>query len=180
MQPRMADIDFEAEGLLEGLDGEEREARERLLAELARRRRRARGAARGRRRGPPRPAAGRAGAQRRRAALHRRPRSPSAAGSTSSSCATPVARARAGARRRRRRASTPSGTSRRRKRVAALLDAGIPEEGVLEVARLLGMTMSQLAAANRRLIAEAFMRQGDTEYDVAEPLRGRGARRSCR
>jgi adenylate cyclase len=38
---------------------------------------------------------------------------------------------------------------------------------VLEVARLMGMTMSQLAAANRRLIADAFMQEGDTEYDVA-------------
>ena len=53
------------------------------------------------------------------------------------------------------------------KRVKALLDAGIPEEGVLEVALLLGMTMSQLAAANRQLIADAFMREGDTEYDAA-------------
>ena len=53
------------------------------------------------------------------------------------------------------------------KRVQRLLDAGLPEEGVLEIARLLGMTMSQLAAANRRLIADAFMREGDTEYDVA-------------
>jgi adenylate cyclase len=53
------------------------------------------------------------------------------------------------------------------KRVQALLDAGIPEEGLLETARLLGMTMSQLAAANRRLIADAFVREGDTEHDVA-------------
>ncbi len=52
----------------------------------------------------------------------------------------------------------------------ALIDAGVPEEGVLEVARLLGMSMSQLAAANRRLIAEAFMREGDTEYDLATRL----------
>ncbi len=54
------------------------------------------------------------------------------------------------------------------KRVRMLVDAGLPEEGVLEIARLLGMTMSQLAAANRRLIADAFMREGDTEYDVAQ------------
>ncbi|MFI5123139.1 MAG: adenylate cyclase regulatory domain-containing protein [Vicinamibacteria bacterium] len=54
------------------------------------------------------------------------------------------------------------------KRVQELLDAGVAEEGVLEVARLLGMTMSQLAAANRRLIADAFMHEGDTEYDVAK------------
>lgn len=53
------------------------------------------------------------------------------------------------------------------KRVQQLVDAGLPEEGVLEIARLLGMTMSQLAAANRRLIADAYMQEGDTEYDVA-------------
>ncbi len=53
------------------------------------------------------------------------------------------------------------------KRVQVLRDAGVPDEGLLEVARLMGMTMSQLAAANRRLIADAFMREGDTEYDVA-------------
>jgi adenylate cyclase len=53
-------------------------------------------------------------------------------------------------------------------RVQVLRDAGVPDEGVLEVARLMGMTMSQLAAANRRLIADAFMQEGDTEYDVAK------------
>ena len=53
------------------------------------------------------------------------------------------------------------------KRVQLLRDSGVPDEGILEVARLMGMTMSQLAAANRRLIADAFMREGDTEYDVA-------------
>ncbi len=53
------------------------------------------------------------------------------------------------------------------KRVQVLRDAGVPDEGILEVARLMGMTMSQLAAANRRLIADAFMQEGDTEYDVA-------------
>ncbi|MQA76009.1 MAG: adenylate/guanylate cyclase domain-containing protein [Solirubrobacterales bacterium] len=53
------------------------------------------------------------------------------------------------------------------RRVAALREAGVPEEGILEVSRLLGMTMSQLAAANRRLIADAFLREGDNEYDVA-------------
>jgi adenylate cyclase len=54
------------------------------------------------------------------------------------------------------------------KRVAALTQGGIPEEGVLEIARLLGMSMSQLAAANRRVIADAFLREGDTEYDAAK------------
>ena len=43
----MAELDFEAEGLLEGLEGEEREARRKLLAELADDGVAARGAARG-------------------------------------------------------------------------------------------------------------------------------------
>jgi adenylate cyclase len=54
------------------------------------------------------------------------------------------------------------------KRVNALVEGGIPEEGVLEIARLLGMSMSQLAAANRRVVADAFLREGDTEYDAAK------------
>lgn len=53
-------------------------------------------------------------------------------------------------------------------RIEALLDAGLPEDGVLEIARLLGMNMSQLAAANRTLIADTFLRAGDTEHDVAK------------
>ena len=53
------------------------------------------------------------------------------------------------------------------RRVGALREAGLPEEGILEIARLLGMTMSQLAAANRRLIADALLRPGDTEHDAA-------------
>ena len=53
------------------------------------------------------------------------------------------------------------------KRIAALREGGLPDEGILEISRLLGMTMSQLAAANRRLIADALLRGGDSEYDVA-------------
>jgi adenylate cyclase len=53
-------------------------------------------------------------------------------------------------------------------RLGALRRAGVPDEGVLEVGRLLGMTMSQLAAANRRLFAEAFVMEGDSEYEVAK------------
>ena len=54
------------------------------------------------------------------------------------------------------------------KRVHTLREAGVPDEGVLEVARLLGMSMSQLAAANRQLIVGAFTNHRDTEYDVAK------------
>lgn len=53
------------------------------------------------------------------------------------------------------------------KRIASLREAGLPDEGILEISRLLGMTMSQLAAANRRLIADAFMHEGSTEHEVA-------------
>ena len=47
------------------------------------------------------------------------------------------------------------------RRVAALRAGGLPEEGILEVSRVLGMTMSQLAAATRGLVAEAFVRPGE-------------------
>ena len=56
------------------------------------------------------------------------------------------------------------------RRIRVLLDAGLPEEGLLEVSRVIGIAMSQLAAANRALIADAMVREGDTEYDVAMRL----------
>ena len=167
MRPAMAEIDFEAEGLLEGVEGRAREARLKLLRELADRRASRStscGVAVEERRLALLPVERMP--ERRRRALHLgrgrrarrgRPRVPRAG----------VAGARDGTLVRGRARSTPSVTSRPRSGSSALLDAGIPEEGVLEIARLLGMTMSQLAAANRRLIADAFMREGDTEYDVA-------------
>jgi adenylate cyclase len=60
-------------------------------------------------------------------------------------------------------------------RAKAFLDAGLPEEGIIQVARVIGMTMAQLAAANRELIASSLRRPGDTELDVA--LRYAGAAR---
>lgn len=56
------------------------------------------------------------------------------------------------------------------KRVAELRAGGLPEEGILEVARVLGMTMSQLAAATRGLVGEAFVRPGGDEYEIAKRL----------
>lgn len=55
-------------------------------------------------------------------------------------------------------------------RIRILLDAGLPEDGLLEVSRVIGIAMSQLAAANRALIADSMVREGDTEYDVAMRL----------
>jgi adenylate cyclase len=56
------------------------------------------------------------------------------------------------------------------RRLRILLDAGLPEEGLLEVARVIGLSMSQLAAANRSLIASALVGEDDTEYDIARRL----------
>ena len=53
------------------------------------------------------------------------------------------------------------------KRIKSLEKAGVPPDGVIEVARVLGIAMSQVAAANRGLIGEAFLRAGDTELDAA-------------
>jgi len=46
--------------------------------------------------------------------------------------------------------------------------AGLPEEGMLEVARVIGIGSANLAAAIQRLFGEALIRPGDTELDLAE------------
>jgi adenylate cyclase len=56
------------------------------------------------------------------------------------------------------------------KRLKQFLDAGLPEEAIRETGRVLGLAMSQVAAANRAAIAEALVREGDTEYDLAHRL----------
>jgi adenylate cyclase len=165
MRPTMAAIDFEAEGLLDGLEREAREARAKLLAELVED-----GATLDELRtavaedrlallpverflsgGGPRFTAGEVGE---RAGVDREflDREWKALGLALSDDDI---------------AAYSDKDVEAAKRVQLLRDAGIPDEGILEVARLMGMTMSQLAAANRRLIADAFMREGDTEYDVA-------------
>jgi adenylate cyclase len=57
------------------------------------------------------------------------------------------------------------------RRLQMLREAGVPDDGILEIGRLLGMSMSQLAAANRRVIADAFVRDDDTEYETATRLK---------
>jgi adenylate cyclase len=52
------------------------------------------------------------------------------------------------------------------RRLKAFLDAGLPEEGILRTARVIGMAMAQVAAASRELIGAALMRPGDTERDL--------------
>ena len=161
----MPQIDFEAEGLLDGLDGDARDARRKLLAELA--------------------DEGvsldelRIAVEEDRLALL--PVERVLSGGEELLTPAEVAE-RAGVDedflRRQWRALGLAGASddaavyserdvEAAKRVRELREAGVPDDGILEVGRLLGMTMSQLAAANRRLVADAFMREGDTEYEVA-------------
>jgi adenylate cyclase len=45
-------------------------------------------------------------------------------------------------------------------------EVGLPEEGIFEVARVIGNSMARLAAATMGLIAESFRREGDTERDL--------------
>lgn len=52
--------------------------------------------------------------------------------------------------------------------VKTLLDIGIPEDELLQVSRVIGMTMSQLAAANRGLGLRVFAEDGDSEYEVGK------------
>jgi adenylate cyclase len=52
------------------------------------------------------------------------------------------------------------------KAVRLFLDAGIPEEGVLEVSRVMGDSMSKLAASIGGVAGQALLRPGDTERDL--------------
>jgi adenylate cyclase len=55
-------------------------------------------------------------------------------------------------------------------RLRAVLDAGLPPERIVDVNRVIGRTMAQVAAAMRLLVGDAFMNAGDTEDVVAERL----------
>ena len=50
------------------------------------------------------------------------------------------------------------------------LDVGLPEEGLLEVTRVIGLAMSQVARAVSQLTADTILREGDSERDVAMRL----------
>jgi len=53
------------------------------------------------------------------------------------------------------------------RRVKAFYDAGLPEDGILQVARTIGMGTARIAEANRELIIRTLMQPGDTERDLA-------------
>ena len=51
--------------------------------------------------------------------------------------------------------------------VKAFIDAGLPEEGIVQVARTIGMGTARIAEANRELMVRTLMQPGDTERDLA-------------
>lgn len=52
-------------------------------------------------------------------------------------------------------------------RMKAFYEAGLPEDGMLQVARTIGMGTARIAEANRELIIRTLMQPGDTERDLA-------------
>jgi adenylate cyclase len=53
------------------------------------------------------------------------------------------------------------------RRIKAFYDAGLPEEGMMQVARTVGMATARIAEANRDLVIRTLMQPGDTEQDLA-------------
>jgi adenylate cyclase len=53
------------------------------------------------------------------------------------------------------------------RRIKAFRDAGLPEDGMLQVARTIGMGTARIAEANRELVVRTLMQPGDTERDLA-------------
>ncbi len=53
------------------------------------------------------------------------------------------------------------------KRMRALLDAGLPPEGIIENSRVIGLATTQIAAAANALVGEALLHPGDTELEAA-------------
>lgn len=53
------------------------------------------------------------------------------------------------------------------KRAKLFMDAGLPKEGVLETSRLIGISMANLADANRDMVGEVFTEPGIDEHELA-------------
>jgi adenylate cyclase len=56
------------------------------------------------------------------------------------------------------------------RRIRAILDAGFPPEEILRNARTIGMATARVAEANRELVIRNLTSPGDTERDVADRL----------
>jgi adenylate cyclase len=158
-------IDFEAEGLLEGLEGEHREARLALLEELAAD-------------GVPVDELREAAAAGRlallpveRAIVGEGPRYTSEEVAEKAGVPLPMLQRYLAA----LGLPVPEPTERvltdadleSARRVKAIEDVGLPEEGRLQVARTIGMATARIAEANRELIRDALVEPGATEHDVA-------------
>lgn len=161
----MPEIDFEAEGLLEGLEGEAREARLVLLRELAED-------------GVPLEDLREAAPAGRLALL---PVERALAGDGPRYTAREIAErsdVELAFLQRSRVALGLSNTDpdervlgkgdlEAAERLRAFREAGLPEEGILQVARTIGMATSRIAQANRELIMRSLAQPGDTERDIA-------------
>lgn len=161
----MAEIDFEAEGLLEGLEGDAREARLALLRDLADA-------------GVPLEELKQAVAESRLVLLpvervfepEEKPYSVKEVADEVGLSVDFVQKLRQSLGLPRVDPDAPTGTRAEleaARRAKAFLDAGIPEEGLLEVSRIIGMGMSQLATANRDLIGDRFIEAGVNERELA-------------
>jgi adenylate cyclase len=53
------------------------------------------------------------------------------------------------------------------KRLKAIAETGLPEEGILQVARTIGMATSRIAVANRELVGRNLVEEGDDEHELA-------------
>jgi adenylate cyclase len=52
--------------------------------------------------------------------------------------------------------------------VGQIRQAGMPDEGILEISRVMGQSLSRLSSAVGSVFSESFIREGDTESDVGE------------
>jgi adenylate cyclase len=56
------------------------------------------------------------------------------------------------------------------KRLAKFRELGLPEDGILQVSRTIGMATARIAQANRELILSTVVQPGDSEHDLARRL----------
>ena len=61
------------------------------------------------------------------------------------------------------------------KRVRMFLQGGLPEEGVLDTARVIGQAMARVAAAARDMVRPALLNAGDSEFELAQRYAQAGA-----